>query len=228
MEESTYKLCWSNSTNAINLENTNIDSSYVLISKEDSKLPSVAVSALHRLGVNDDDINSVLLQETNNGLNIERRLTPLFKSVYCHNKRLFIINMLPMSAQKLPLKASSSKEAEFLCFESTLEVLKLLSKLEIYDSSVVSISCDFKEEENSPSSSGVNPWGSISRGMAVSADLEVRQRVISAELRCNADENAFIKLILACTKKTVEDRIIITEKQLLQPVVKRYDFKVRL
>ena len=227
MEESTYKLCWSSSEDTINSESINIDASFVLISREDSKLPSIAVSALNRLGVNSDNINSVSLKETNNGLNIERRLTPLFKSINCHDKRLFVINMLPMSAQKLPLMAASSKEAGFLCFESTIEVLKLLSKLGLHDSSIIAISYDFKEEKYSSSSIGVNPWGGISRGMAVSADLEVRQRVISAELRCSADENAFIKLIIASTKETTEDRIVITDKLLLQPVIRRYDLKVR-
>ena len=228
MEESVYKLCWSNTTNTINSESTIIDASFVLFSRNDTNLSSTAALALHKLGVNECNINSVLYQATKNYFNIEEELTWLLKSIYGQSKKVFIINMLPLSAQKLPLEASSSKEAEYLCFESTLEIVKVLSRLDVNDSSVISISCDASEDNWSSASSRISPWGGISRGMAASADLELRQRVISAELRCNADETAFVKVILACTQETAENRIIITDKGFLQPVVRRLDFKVRL
>ena len=173
--------------------------------------------------MNDDNVTSLLIQDVN--CDIQEKLIPLFKKIYKPPKALMVLNMLPLSAQALPLEGSSSAKAEWLCFESTLEILKLCLKLKMDECTVVAIGSNTDGES---SSSTINPWGGVSRGIAISADLEVRQRVISADLRCDIDENAFSKLIRATTSKTTENRIVITNEQLLQPVLKRYDLKVRI
>ena len=192
----------------------------MLISLESTDLSAIVVSTLHKLGVEDNDITLILFQEGRNTFNIQEKLMQLLKNIYYKKHRMFILNMLPVSTQILPLEASSSEKAEWLGFESTLEILKLLSKLDMNDNNVIAIIKSGEEGR-------INPWGGVSRAMAASADLETRQHVISADLQCDVDENAFRKLILACTNKTIEDRIIITKDQLLQPVLERYNFRVR-
>ena len=157
--------------------------------------------------------------------NIQEKLEPLLVEIYNQGKEMIILNMLPMSANSLPLEVASVGKATWLCFESTLEILKLLSKLDMSNSRVIAISSNNKEKPYSASDE-MNPWKGLSRGMVASTDLEVRQRVISTELRCDADESAFVKLILASTRETAEDRLAITDNQVLQPVIERHDLKV--
>ena len=222
-----YNISWSPPSKEPLQDNNNrakVDCSFLLISLENEELSTTAVSAFHKLGVSSDDITSVLIQDVN--CDIQEKFHRLFKEMNRTNKSMIILNMLPMSARALPLEASFSTKAEWLCFESNLEIIKLLSKLHIDNSKLISISYNI-DDESRAGSSKLSIWGGISRGMSVSADLEVRQRVISAEIRCDADEKAFIKLILESTRDTVEERMAITDKQLLQPTLKRYDFKVR-
>ena len=223
-DKSTYNLCWSAATKQPLEDNSvKIGGSFLLISLENEELDITATTALRNLGVRSDDIWSIMIQDLN--CNIQEKLQPLFAEIYNQGKEMIILNMLPMSTVALPLELGFTAKAEWLCFESTLEMMKILSKLNMSNTKIIAICCNNGEELNSASNK-INGWKGISRGMVVSADLEVRQRVISAELRCNADESAFIKLILACAKETVEDRITITDKQVLQPIIQRYNFKV--
>ena len=221
-----YNVSWSPPSREPLQDNSNVkvNSSFLLISLENEELSKTAASALHKIGVGSDDIKSVLIQDVN--CDIQEKLRRLFKDINHTNQTMIILNMLPMSARALPLEASFSTKAQWLCFESNLEIIKLLSKLHIDNSKLISISYNIDDKLHTASSK-TSIWGGISRGMSVSADLEVRPRVISAEMRCDADEKAFIKLILESTRDKAEERIAITDKQLLQPTLKRHDFKVR-
>ena len=224
-DRSIYNLMWSLPLQEqLNQDSSVLDCTYILICLDTGEQNSAALSALHKLGVNGDNIASILIHDAN--CDIQEKLIPFFSKFYKPPKTLTVLNMLPLSAQTLPLQASSSQRAEWLCFESTLEILKLMGKLDMNDSKIISVSCN-TDAVYSSNFGGINAWEGISRGMAVSADLETRQRVISADLQCDVDENALCKLITACTNKTIEDRIIIKNDQLLQPVLERYNFKVR-
>ena len=216
LEKSIYKLCWSEAEE-IPEGNADTTASYVFISSEELDLTSMAVSALQQLGVADKNIATINLQESNDKSLFEEHLLPLFKRVYEANRKLYVVNMLPASAQSLPLEASSSAKAEWLCFESTLEIIKLLSKLEMTDIDVIAISFN---------GNGMKPWGGISNGMAVSADLEASQGIISAEMTSDASPNDFKKLFAAVNNGEIESRILVSKNRVFNTVIDRYDSKV--
>ena len=225
-EKSIYSLCWSAASEQI-LEDTNakVRGSFLLISLENEEFNTTAGSALRKLGVRSDDIWSIAIQDVN--CDIQEKVRPLFTEIYNQGIEMIILNMLPMSTNSMPLEVAFVGKAAWLCFESTLEMLKILLQLDMNNSRIITVNCNSEKNLYSVSNK-MNPWKGISRGMVASTDLEAKQRVISTELRCNCDENAFIKLILASTRETAEERIAITDNQVLQPVIKRHDLMVSL
>ena len=200
-----------------------IEDYFLLISFENEELNRIAASALRKLGVRSDNIWSIVI--LNIDCDIQEKLQPLLTEIVMQRKEIVILNMLPMATKVFPFEVVYAAKALWLCFESTLEILKILSKLDMSNSRVIAIGCS-SERKLYSAANKMNPWKGISRGMAATADLELRQRVISVELICNVDESAFIRLILVSTRNTAEDRIEITDKHVLEPVMKRHNFKV--
>ena len=225
IDKSIYSICWlSRPQEPVNDDtDMKVNGSFLLVSFENEGFSTTAVSALRKLGVSSDDIWSIIIQGVD--CEIQEKLQPLFTKVYNQSKEITVLNLLPMSTSTLQCEVANVPKASWLCFESTLEMMKILSKLNMSNSKVIAVFCT-NDFENSRTSSKLSSWGAISRGLVVSAGLEARERVISAELRCTADENAFIKLILASMEEIAENRIAITDKQVLQPFITRFEPKV--
>lgn len=225
MDESIYKLDWAESSEPLAQDHANINASFVIISAENEASHAVAVSALHLLGVNDPDITSFFVAEPNSEFPMQEQLLPLIEKVHKPEKKLFVVNMLPTLTDDIPLEACWASKAEWLCFESSVEILKVLNTLNIRNSAVIAISRNV-EGDFSVIHGIANPWGSIARGTAVTASLDVPQLIVSATMDRNADKNDFIKLFLRINKDSVESRLSIKKGIVYEPIISRQSLEV--
>lgn len=203
----------------------------MLICDEKVNLIPLVVPALQKLGVSFEDIKTVIIEEGNIELPIQDKLLPQVTSAYSAGKKMFILNFLPASSHDIPLEAACASKAEWLCFESTLEILKVLSKLKESklnksNCGVIAISYNNDPDCLSPAQQDISPWGAVSRGMAPCASLDVSSQVISAGISKSANERDFIKLFLTINKEQVEDRLIIKDGCVFEPVMSRFNMEV--
>lgn len=136
-------------------------------------------------------------------------------------KRIMVINLLPFAVNMYSVEEELSMTTNWLSFESTLEILKVLSKNESVDSKLVAFTCQtFGCELNSDEGHPV-PWAATVLGMARATNLETDVSLIPIDFGRAPSDEEVKKALLSLNLRSVEEGLVISSTAVHQPLFQR-------
>ena len=140
-------------------------------------------------------------------------------------KNVIIINLMPTSAYQIAPDVTQSSMAHWLCFESTLELLKLLShegmsKCKLLTFTCQSIGYDIFDQ------AGYNlPWAATTLGLGRVSFLESDIPVISFDISKDAIKDDFVKALVSIDMPAIEEGCIVSSSGVYRPKFERLSLK---
>ena len=229
METSLYEMNWY-PTSAINdHENLHEYEKIIIISfREMSALTSVT-TALADIGISKEVIDVQSITGSENIADFTEQILQKLKLSDASTRKVLVINLLPL-AVTICSGEDLSMSANWLSFESNLEVLKALSKSEMEGSKLLTFTCrSFGCQEN-PENDFSMPWAATVLGMARAVNLETDIPLIPIDFGRMPSEEEVKKVLLSLNLRSIEEGLVISPSAIQQPLLQRIkaeDVKVR-
>lgn len=137
------------------------------------------------------------------------------------DQKVLVINLLPLFAHTVSNEEISNLTAYWLCFESTLEILKALSKHEMKKSKLVTYThrC-FDGRLHSDGGTSI-PWAATVLGMARATNLETEIPLIPVDIGMKPTVEEVKATLLSLKLRSVEEGIIVSPTNIHQPLFQR-------
>ncbi len=223
LEKSIYEVNWKSHQSSE--QRFSEDAIFVILGA--AKCPWVAdvCKALTELQVNDHDKLALQLDEKRDFNEFMDDSLRLISDLSRKDQKMVVINLLPIMSRSIPLESASSSKAQYLCFESTLTVLKFLNEKGIKKSVVVVLTNKSMAVENF-TDMRINPWAATSWGMAKVTNLESTIPVICADVYEERSVDICKKALVSVGMKSAESGLVVTSQNVLQPTLERAHLKV--
>ena len=195
----------------------------VIVSMVNNKFIGKLLQALSQLGVLENRIYVQELAEPDTALDFIKGIETYLEMR--EKKNVIIINLLPTSAHEIAPNLMHSSTAHWLCFESTLELIKLLKKLKVSQCKLVAFTCQsigYGMFDNA----GYNfPWAATVLGLGRVSFLESEVTVIPLDISYDASKNDFVNALQSIDMPAIEEGGIISSAGVYRPKFERIGLK---
>ena len=231
METSLYEMNWY-PTSAINdNENLHEYEKIIIISFRDKSVLTSVTTALANIGIYKEFIDLQSITGSENIADFAEQILQKLKLSGASTRKILVINLLPLAVTICSGEEDLSMTANWLCFESNLDVLKALSKSEMQGSKLVTFTLrSFGCEENPEKEFFSMPWAATVLGMARAVNLETDIPLIPIDFGGIPSEEEVTKVLLSLNLRSVEEGLVISPSAIHQPLLQRVkvgDVKVR-
>ena len=196
---------------------------WLILSNEKSSVSKAVTEAFDVLQEDPEDISFLEASVTDMVKDFKDKLSKHIESMECEDKELIVVNLLPTIAHSIGLDIDIAFSAHWLCFESSLETLKILSDNEMKLSSskllVVtyqSVGYDVLERHNCSI-----PWAATPLGMARATNLETKVPVICVDVGTDACKDEFISTFKSLEDRSIEEGLIVSKSAIHRPLFER-------
>lgn len=197
----------------------NID--FLIVGLKDSKFHVNVKDALSALTVHETRIHFQEVTASDTVHNFTTKIRECIEECNLKEKQVVVVNLLASIAHSIAFDVQLSLSAHWLCFESTLELLKILSDLNMQKSKLLVFTCQsfgyeiFDKQEYSV------PWAATTLGLARVTNLETNIPVISIDVRQDAEKTDFEKAFASINLQSAEEGLIVSEAGIQQPLFER-------
>ena len=221
MEASMYEMSWYPTLITDDSENLHEYDKIIIISfKNMSTLGSVA-TALANIGISDEYIDIQYISGGENVAEFQKEILQKVNINDASSSKILVINLLPLAVNTCLVHEELSMTANWLSFESNLEVLKALGKSEMEGSKLVAFTCQsFGCKENSEKDFPL-PWAATVLGMARAVNLETDIPLIPIDFGRLPSDTEVKKVLLSLNLRSIEEGLVISPSTVHQPLLQR-------
>ena len=220
METSIYEMNWYPSSTTDDDERFEYDK-VVIVSFRTMKILTSLMNAFADIGFSKECIDVQYISGDEMVANFHEQILQKLTFSDTDVKRVMVINLLPFAVNVFSIEEELSMTTNWLSFESTLEILKVLSRNEKVDSKLVAFTCQsFGCELNSDGDYHV-PWAATVLGMARATNLETDVSLIPIDLGRKPSDEEVKKALLSLNLRSVEEGLVISPTAVHQPLFQR-------
>ena len=196
---------------------------FIVVSVVKNKFKDKLQEALSLLGVPQNRINVQEVAEHDMAVNFVEEIERYLKCK--QGKNIIIINLMPTSAYQIVPDVTHSSMAHWLCFESTLELLKLLSHEGMSKCKLLAFTCQSVGYDMFDQAGYNLPWAATTLGLGRASFLESDIPVISFDISKNASKDDFVRALASIDTPAIEEGCIVSSSGVYRPKLERLSLK---
>ena len=224
-ETSTYEMNWildgPEETEEKKTKSMKENIEFLIVGLKDSKFHINVQDAMSALTVHENRIHfqEIIASDTVN--NFTAKVRDCIEECDLREKQVVVVNLLASVAHSIAFDVQLSLSAHWLCFESTLELLKILSDLNMQKSKLVVFTRQSFGYETFDKQEYSVPWAATTLGLARVTNLETNIPVICIDVRHDAEKEDFEKAFSSINLPSTEEGLIVSEAGIQQPLFER-------
>ena len=223
-QESIYEVNWRSDYSSHSKQISQGDElDVVIVSMVNNAFIGKLLQALSQIGVLENRIYVQEVTELDMALDFVKGIETYLEMR--ENKNVILINLLPTSANDIAPDVIHSSTAHWLCFESTLELLKLLKKLTISQCKLVAFTCQSIGYDMFDNAGYNFPWAATVLGLGRVSFLESDITVIPVDISNDASKNDFVNALQSIDMPAIEEGCIISSAGVHRPKFERIGLK---
>ena len=223
MESSLYEMNWIPAGDTQKTDNLGEYDEFLILGFKDCCLTKKTIECLTDSGVKSEHI---LFNEIKGGdmvLNFATEFQERLEKGNDVKKSVIVINLLPSFAHSLSLGEDLALTAQWLCFESTLMILKILHESHLCNSKILVFCCQSFGSDMTDEKEYSLPWGSTSLGLARVTNIETDIPVIPIDLKKNPSKEDIKAALSSIQLRSVEEGLVVSPSTMYQPILQRVD-----
>lgn len=221
METSIYEMGWLPSEADTVADDLLKYEKIVIVGFKSSPISSSVMNALVEIGFPNQ---SIALQELSGSEAIADFQEKVLKAVHVGeqiSEKVLVISLLPLFAYNASKEDGLSFTALWLSFETTLEILKFLSKNEMRSSKVAAFTYHSFGSGMHAEDGHALPWAATVLGMARVTNIEVDIPLVPIDVGIQPSEEEIKAALLSLSVRSAEEGLVVTPSSVYQPMFQR-------
>ena len=194
---------------------------FLIVGLKDTKFHINVKDAISALTVHEGKIHFQEIAASDTVTNFTAKVRDCIEDYDLKEKQVVVVNLLASIAHSIAFDMQLSLSAHWLCFESTLELLKILSDLNMQKSKLVVFTRQSFGYEAFDKQEYSVPWAATALGLARVTNLETNIPVICIDVRHDAEKEDFEKAFASIDLPSTEEGLIVSDAGIQQPLFER-------
>ena len=221
METSLYEMNWFPTPNESSGEGLCEYDQILIIGFQNSLVLSSIMRIFADIGICKEKIDLYNITGGEVASNFQEEVIDKIKLSETTELKVLVINLLPLFAHVLSAGDELSLTTNWLTFESTLDVLKVLSKKEMQSSKLVAFTCKSFGSGMHSNEGCLLPWAATVLGMARAANLETTIPLIPVDIGPKPTDEEVKTALLSLNLRSAEEGLVVSPSSVYQPMLQR-------
>ena len=221
METSMYEMNWYPTLATDDNENLHEYEKIIIISFKNMSTLASVTTGLAEIGIPDEYIDLHSIAGGDNVAEFQKEISQKVNVNDAGSSKILVINLLPLAVNACSVLEELSMTANWLSFESNLEILKVLSKGEMEGSILVAFTCQSFGFRDNLEVDFPMPWAATVLGMARAVNLETGIPLIPIDFGKIPSDAEVKKALLSLNLRSIEEGLVIARSTVHQPLLQR-------